>query len=85
MSVASRDLLFDAAVNRALLYARRLGVPLGDSAALKGGLELWYLKTRFAYRVPLKDVLGALERYPGEGQWRGGASGSWQPHPARSN
>lgn len=75
-----RDALFDAAVNRALGYAERLGVPLGEREALYRGLELWYLKTRFAYRIPLETVLEALLRYPktlGAHQWQGGPEGTW--------
>ena len=74
----SRDALFDLAINRALSYALRLGLPLEDSRALYGGLELWYLKTRFAYRIPLDDVVATLQNYPGEGFWQGGREGSWQ-------
>ena len=75
-----RDALFDAAVNKALAYARRLGVPLNDREKLRAGLELWYIKTRFAYRVPLDDVMGALERCPDASYtWKGGAAGRWCP------
>ena len=73
-----RDALFDLAVNRALSYALRLGLPLEDDKALYGGLELWYLKTRFAYRIPLDDVVATLQSYPGKGSWQGGQEGSWQ-------
>ncbi len=79
----SREALFDLAVNRALTYAQRLGVALDDAEALRAGLELWYLKTRFAYRIPLKEVVGALQSYPdthsssGDCFWRGGRRGSW--------
>jgi len=74
----ARDALFDAAVNRALLYALRTGVSLQDKEALRGRLELWYLKTRFAYRVPFEEVLDTLRRYPGEGHvWSGGPEGAW--------
>ena len=73
-----RDALFDLAVNRALSYALRLGLPLDDDKALYGGLELWYLKTRFAYRIPLEDVITTLQSYPGEGRWAGGKEGGWQ-------
>lgn len=80
----ARDALFDTAVNRALEVAVRLGVPLGERKALYRGLELWYLKTRFAYRVPFESVLGALLRYPearGHYRWQGGAGGAWQEKP----
>ena len=73
-----RTELFDTAVNKALTYALRLGVPLDDPGKLKGGLELWYLKTRFAYRVPLEDVVSALLSYPGSDcRWAGGETGCW--------
>lgn len=77
-----RDGLFDAAVNRAHTYAERLGLPSDAREKLRAGLELWYLKTRFAYRVPLNDVLDALERYPaaeGNYTWGGGREGGWRP------
>ena len=73
-----RDALFDLAVNRALSYARRLNVQLNDAVALRSGLELWYLKTRFAYRIPLAEVVATLQSYPGEGTWQGGRSGNWR-------
>ncbi len=73
----ARDALFDLAVNRSLVYAERLG--LHQSEELTGGLELWYLKTRFAYRVPLQTVVEVLQTYPGgEHYWVGGADGGWQ-------
>lgn len=73
-----RDALFDAAVNKALSYALRLGLPLDDPERLRSGLELWYLKTRFAYRVPLDEVVVALSRAPGpHSNWKGGAAGRW--------
>lgn len=75
-----RPELFDEAVNRALTYALRLGVALDKPEKLRGGLELWYLKTRFAYRVPLEDVLAVLATYPGPNhEWQGGAAGRWLP------
>ena len=75
-----RPELFDEAVNRALTYALRLGVPLDKPDRLRGGLEVWYLKTRFAYRVPMADVLSTLATYPGLNyQWKGGAAGRWLP------
>lgn len=78
-----RDALFDLAVNRALTYARRLGVALDDAAALQAGLELWYLKTRFAYRIPLEEVVVALQTNPGGSYfWRGGHAGGWQRGPS---
>ena len=79
MPTSPRRDLFDAAINRALTYALRLGVPLDDPAALRQGLEVWYLKTRFAYRVPLNDVLNTLSRCPDTSfTWSGGLDGQWQ-------
>ena len=72
-----RDSLFDLAVNRALSYALRLGLTF-EATELRGGLELWYLKTRFTYRVPLDEIVSALQNYPGEGYfWEGGQAGDW--------
>ena len=74
-----RDALFDLAVNRSLQYAARLGVLRQGEKKLKEGLELWYLKTRFAYRVPLETVVETLQTYPGgEHYWVGGAGGGWR-------
>lgn len=73
-----RDALFDLAVNRALSYAQRLNIPLNNAEILRSGLELWYLKTRFAYRIPLEEVVATLQSYPGEGAWQGGRSGGWR-------
>lgn len=73
----AREALFELAVARALAYAQGLGLPLADPAALQRGLTPWYLKTRFAYRVPLEGVVAALTRYPGAGRWRGGPDGCW--------
>src|SRR5690606_33709722 len=61
---SARDELFDLAVERALAYAQRLALDFGSAERLREGLELWYLKTRFAYRVPLGDVVTALLAYP---------------------
>ena len=58
----------------------RLGLPLDDPEKLRGGLEVWYLKTRFAYRVPLNDVLVVLGTCPDVSySWHGGADGGWLP------
>ncbi len=74
-----RDALFDAAVNRALVYAVRLGVPLDARGDLRKGLELWYLKTRFAYRIPLDEVIAVLCTSPNSSwRWQGGREGRWQ-------
>lgn len=75
----SREALFDLAVNRALSYALKLELPLNDLEGLRSGLEPWYLKTRFAYRIKLASILTALQSYPGQGHyWTGGSDGSWQ-------
>ena len=74
-----RDALFDLAVNRSLIYAERLGMLHRGEARLAEGLELWYLKTRFAYRVPLDVVVAVLQTHPGgEQYWIGGMHGRWQ-------
>ena len=74
-----RNELFDLAVNRAAGYLERTGggkVAVGED--LRRRLELWYLRTRFAYRLPLDAVIAALGRYPGRGySWRGGPQGDW--------
>ena len=78
----SRPELFDAAVNKAHTYALRLGLPLDDSEKLRRGLELWYLKTRFAYRIPLETLVEPLVNAPQELStkyvWQGGPKGSWK-------
>lgn len=77
----ARDELFELAVNRALTYARRLRLDFGSAERLSAGLEVWYLKTRFAYRVPLAQVVAVLLTYPDAGtvdpSWRGGPDGGW--------
>jgi hypothetical protein len=73
-----REALFDLAVNRSLSYAKSVGLELDDKEKLRQGLELWYLRTRFAYRIPLQDIVSALQRYPGQGKWDGGKDGVWQ-------
>ena len=74
----SSPTLFDLAVNRAQRYARSLGVDMQDAAALERGLEVWYLKTRFAYRAPLGAVVQALLDCPGpDHAWVGGPGGGW--------
>jgi len=74
-----RDDLFDLAVNWAADYAARLGLASDEPDRVRTGLEVWYLKTRFAYRVPLDEVAAAVAgRPPGPGSvWTGGRSGSW--------
>jgi hypothetical protein len=77
----SRPELFDMAVNRAIGYAERLGALEGtrDRKVLHDVLELWYLKTRFAYRIPLDEVVEVLMGYPGGGHhWEGGKDGGWR-------
>lgn len=75
-----RSELFDVAVTRALSYAEKLGALEGERSPklLHDVLEVWYLKTRFAYRVPLDQVIEVLMSYPGPGHhWAGGRGGSW--------
>jgi hypothetical protein len=73
-----RNTLFDLAVNRSLSYAKSMGLELHDKEKLAQGLELWYLKTRFAYRISLADIITALQTYPSQGLWQGGKDGLWQ-------
>ena len=76
----SRPELFDLAINRASVYLDKLSVnPAMNSAeTLHDKLELWYLKTRFAYRVPLKDVIDVLRERPDKLYfWQGGREGQW--------
>lgn len=74
-----RDALFNLAVNRSLVYAKRLGVLNQDEVKMWQGLELWYLKTRFAYRIPLTTVIEVLQTHPGgEYYWAGGQEGEWK-------
>jgi hypothetical protein len=80
---AHRAALFDLAVERAATYLERARVPTGrDPSALARALEVWYLKTRFASRVPLDEIVAVLAARPerGEGatRWRGGRSGRWE-------
>lgn len=76
----ARDELFDLAVERADTYARRLALDYGSVARLAAGLEVWYLKTRFAYRIPLEQVVAVLatrmDAAP-TAKWRGGPQGAW--------
>jgi hypothetical protein len=73
----ARDTLFDLAVNRALTYTKGLNLYLHNKDELKTRLEVWYLKTRFAYRVSLDDIIDVLITYPGKGSWSGGKVGRW--------
>jgi hypothetical protein len=53
---------------------------------MHAAIELWYLKTRFAYRIPLDEVITALLGWPGDrATWTGGGDGGWAdraPEPA---
>lgn len=76
----ARDELFDLAVNRAHTYARRLALDRGSASKLTAGLEVWYLKTRFAYRIPLEQVVAVLVAHGDTGpaaRWQGGKEGEW--------
>lgn len=75
----ARDELFDVAVNKAADYAVRVGLPLDDAHKLRAGLEVWYLKTRFAYRAPFEEVLAVLAVRPvgSSSVWQGGPRGEW--------
>lgn len=74
-----RDDLFDLAVNKAADYVARLGLASDDPGRVRSGLEVWYLKTRFAYRVPLDEVAAAVARRPSvpDTTWTGGRGGAW--------
>jgi len=79
----SRQALFDLAVARALSYASRLAImdKKLSSKAMHVRLELWYLKTRFAYRIPLAEIIVVLQSYPNDGsKWQGGKNGQWQKY-----
>jgi hypothetical protein len=76
-----REALFDLAVERAASYLLRARTaPQHDAPAIRTALEVWYLKTRFASRVPLAAVVTALlKRPPGANwRWRGGPGGAWR-------
>ena len=72
MNSAARDAIFDLAVNRAASFVR--------GAGQTASLEVWHAKTRFAVRVELDLIRGALEQRPIEGEWfwHGGETGAWQ-------
>lgn len=80
---AHRAALFDLAIERALTYLTRARIARTPShEALTHSLEVWYLKTRFAARIPLDDIVAALARRP-EGSprewiWQGGRLGGWR-------
>jgi hypothetical protein len=73
----TRDSLFDLAIERALSYTKSLNISMQNKEEVQKHLELWYLKTRFAYRIPLEDIVEVLQHYPGQGKWSGGKDGSW--------
>lgn len=76
----ARDALFDLAVARADAYLRRARRPVSSAPAdLRRALEAWALKTRFAARFELDDVVRALAARPagGDARWRGGPTGGW--------
>lgn len=81
----AREKLFDLAVNRARTYALRLhAVERSDGPRdLAKRLELWYLRTRFAYRVPLEEVAAVIWAGPqgDDVHWEGGPAGGWRPGP----
>jgi hypothetical protein len=71
--------IFDLAVNRADTYLRSLP-PLSSQRNL---LE-WHSRTRFVSRIPLEDILQALEGRPeGLAHWQGGENGGWVKGKAR--
>jgi hypothetical protein len=75
--------IFDLAVNRADTYLRSL--PLESS---QRNLLEWHSRTRFVSRIPLEDILQALESRPkgltqGLVHWQGGAEGGWVQGKAR--
>ena len=83
---SQRAELFDLAVARADAYLRRARPPRSsDPAGLRRALEVWALKTRFASRVDLDEVVRALRLRPPDPvepaaprpRWRGGPTGSW--------
>lgn len=81
---APRDELFDLAVNRALSYARRTRAieRAADAHGLARELQLWVLRTRFAYRIRLEEVATRLLTAPaGPVHWRGGPQGGWRDGP----
>lgn len=80
----ARDELFDLAVNRALAYARRTRAleRSADVRGLAGELELWQLRTRFAFRLDLAAIAERLREAPaGEVHWHGGPDGGWRDGP----
>jgi hypothetical protein len=75
----ARSRLFDLAVNRAAEATVRLGAAQRPDD-LRLALEVWYLKTRFANRVPFDALLAAVASRPaGAVHWTGGETGGWRP------
>jgi hypothetical protein len=76
----AHDALFDLAVARADSYLRRARRPASsDPADLRRALEAWALKTRFAARFDLDEIVRALAARPTASgvRWRGGRGGGW--------
>ena len=61
----TRDSPFKLAVARALNYAERTGIIKyrNDFIALEKALQPWYLETRFVYRIPLSEIVKALQNH----------------------
>lgn len=87
-----RAALFNLAINRAYLYLSSSKGWSDDATLVQQRLEPWYLKTRFAYRIPLDNIVQCLLRYPRDTheardthkaphkvsyRWQGGAQGAW--------
>ncbi len=73
-----RSALFDLAIERALSYSKKLGLIGAKEIKRIDELEIWYLKTRFAYRIPFYDIQNVLKTCPNDqAVWRGGKNGKW--------
>lgn len=81
----ARSELFDLAMNRALAYARRTRAleRSADVRSLARELELWQLRTRFAFRLDLDAIAARLLAAPATGDvhWQGGPDGGWREGP----
>lgn len=80
----ARDDLFDLAMNRALAYARRTRAfeRSTDVPSLARELELWQLRTRFAFRLDLESIAERLLAAPAaDVHWHGGPEGDWREGP----
>jgi hypothetical protein len=78
--VNARDVLFDLAVNRALLYVRHVAgsAPPRTVEELVLLLEPWALRTRFVARLELPTIARCLHEAPqGRVIWSGGIEGGW--------